>query len=421
MVVKLVQIITEYIGIILCLHTFAKVKKEVNIYNILFGILDIVLVLCMDKYPSISLICKAVLFLLFLVYALCCLEKKLGRALKIWGYMMVIMPSLQLGFYFVIKIILKDRLNDIQVSVIVSVIICILMYGGSERVVKYFITFFRERMKLLLIILFLLSMLYLFGLYMTDEILQAETIFLVVGGIWVVILLLELFITAERERKNKEKELQLYQIHNKSFESAIVTIRQRQHEFDNHINAIRYMQYSIEDDNKLREEQAKYCDNILRQNSLNGLLKMDIEPIIVSALYSKLMLAKDEGIEVKHKVHAVDFRSKIDIVELIEIIGILIDNAVEALRENVSEQRILNVQIIAEDEKHLGIEVANTSRKIQNSEMEKFCKNGYSTKGINRGMGIPRLLAIVKKNQAELVMRNISNDGLNYFSVKVLI
>lgn len=421
MMIRLVQIITEYVGIILCLHTFAKVKKEVNIYNILFCVLDIVLVVSMDKYPSMSLLLKAVLFLMFLLYVLCCLEKKLGRAFKIWGYMMVMIPSLQLGGYFVLKVLFKGRLNDIQVSIIVNLIICIFMYCESDRVVKEGINFLRKRMKLMLIVFFLFSMLYLFGLYMTNGILQAEIIFLVAGGIWAVILLLELFITAENERKNKEKELQLYQIYNKSFESAIVMIRERQHEFDNHINAIKHMQYAIEDVNKFREEQLKYCDNILKQNSLNGLLKMDIEPIVIGALYSKLVMAQNAGIEVKQRVHTVDFRSKIDIAELIEIIGILIDNAVEALQDNIFEPKILNVQIIAENEKYFSIEIANTSRKISNSEIEKFCRNGYSTKGINRGVGIPRLLAIVKKNQAELAMRNISCDGLNYFSVKVLI
>ncbi len=421
MIVRLVQIITEYVGIILCLHTFAKAKKIVNIYNILFGILDILLALCMDKYPFISLVFKVVLFLMFLLYILCCLERKLGRALKIWGCMMLIIPILQLSVYFVIKVILKEWLDDFQVSIITNIVICLLFGVWNKKCLKGVISFFRRRLGIFVVTIFSTAFLYLFTLYKVGGFVPPEVIIGIIGGIWVIILSVVLFFIAENEKKLKEKELQIYQVYNKSFEEAIIAIRQRQHEFDNHINAIKCMQYTIDDAKKLREAQSEYCDFVLRENTLNCLLKVNIEPIIIGVLYSKLMSAQEQNIEVSQEIHAIEYKYKVEIVELIEILGILIDNAVEALLNDNSEYKKLKVKIISEDERRFYIEIANTSEIIHNSDIEKFCKSGYSTKGKNRGMGIPRLLAIAKKNKAEVAMRNVIYEGLNFFSVKVSI
>ncbi|MBQ7943931.1 MAG: GHKL domain-containing protein [Lachnospiraceae bacterium] len=421
MMIKLVQIIAEYIGIILCLHVIAKEKKEINIYNVIVFFLNVIIWLYIDKGTPNSMLLNMVIYFLLFAYTRMCLVKKCFEALKVWGIMMLVIPSLQLSIYFILKMIFKESFDAMQASIITNLIICSFFWLWKDKYYSAIIILLKRHLILILTILFGMSILYLFFLYQRIENVQAEIIFQVVGGIWIVVLLLELFLTTERERKNKEKELQLYQIYNKSFEEAIVAIRQRQHEFDNHINAIKSMQYSIENSDELRQAQCQYCDKILLENSLNRLLKQNIEPIVVGALYSKLTSAQNENIEVNQNVHAINFRDMIDIVELIEILGILIDNAVEELRDKVSEQRVLNVQIIAEDEKHFSIEIANTSRKIPNSEIEKFCRNGYSTKGINRGMGIPRLIAIAKKNKAELSMGNVNYEGINYFRVKVLI
>ncbi len=257
--------------------------------------------------------------------------------------------------------------------------------------------------------------------YESERIVHADIMLQLVSGIWGLLLFVVLVLTAEMERKNKERELRMYQVYYHSFEDAVIAIRQRQHEFNNHINAIKSMQYTIIDTKELIKEQNQYCDSLLRENELNSLLKRDLDPIIISVLYSKFIVAQQAGIEVSQKVHVINFRKRIDIVELVEIIGILIDNAVEALLSEKQFIRKLRVRILSEGDNHFSVEVANSCEALSNNEIEKFCKNGYSTKGTGRGMGLARLIMIAKKNKAEVMMGNMEYKEQNYFSVKVSI
>lgn len=421
MVIRLLQIITEYIGIILCLHTFAKVKKEVNRYNVLFGIVDVIILLYIDKYAPKNMLFMFAVYFLFLIYVKIRLENRWSRAVKTWGCMLVMMPSLQLSIYFLLKSIIKTSMSAMTVSIMVNIFICMFFGLWNEKLISIFIMKVKEKIGIILSICFMIAVLFLFSLYKKNEVLEAEVILLIACGIWGILLFWVLYFTSERERMLKERELQLYKIYNKSFEDTINTIRQRQHEFDNHINAIRCMQYSIDNEVELRKAQSSYCDQILKENAINGLLKIDIDPIIIGVLYSKLMVAQTENIIVQQKIQAINYEKRVELVELIEILGILIDNAIEALKDNNSLQKLLKVQMLVEDEKHFSIEIANSSLKIPNSIIEKFCKNGYSTKGENRGMGLPRVLDIVKKNNADIRMENVSYGGINFFSIKIII
>ena len=77
--------------------------------------------------------------------------------------------------------------------------------------------------------------------------------------LWFEILVLSvLFIfllNEENKTRQKTKELQMYQLYNQAFEETISTIRIRQHEFENHINAIKCMRYSIKNKEKLLSAQ----------------------------------------------------------------------------------------------------------------------------------------------------------------------
>ena len=411
----------EYVGSILCVHAFSNVKKEINVFNVILGVINISVLSYIDRYSNIRNLVLVVLYLTFFIYIKAKLEQSWLNTMKVWGIMMVVIPSLQAGVYIALKLCFKTSLSAINASIVSNILICMLFCFWNERRFSLLISKIRNKLWIIIATLFMMAVLYLFMLYKVDKLVQADKMLQIVGGIWGLIALLVILLTAEIEKKNKERELKIYQVYNESFEDAVLTIRQRQHEFANHINALKDMQYTIHDTKELIEERNRYCDLLLKENELNNLLKRDLEPIIISVLYTKLLAAQNVGIEVSQMVHAIDFKKRLEIVELVEIIGILIDNAVEALAIESQSVKKLRVRILSESDNHFSIEVANSCKVLLQSEIEKFVEIGYSTKGTDRGMGLARLMAIKKRNNAEISMGNMMYDNHNYFSVRMFI
>lgn len=413
--------VTEYIGVMLCLHAFANAKREINVFNVILGVINVGVLSYIDRYSDKKTLVVLLLYFTIFLYVKLKLKQSWFNAVKIWGIMMVLVPSLQLGLYTIMKMCFRSGVSPVVASVISNILMCTLFYFWNE---KFFVTLvmkIRRKLWAMAALIFILSIVYLAMIYKAERLVQAEVMLQTVGVIWGLILFGIIVLIMDVEKKNRERELKIYQVYNKSFEDAIITIRQRQHEFANHINALKNMQYTIHDTKELIAERNRYCDSLLKENELNSLLKRDLEPIIISVLYTKLLAAQNAGIEVSQKVHAIDFKKRIEIVELVEIIGILVDNAVEALMTEQQSVKKLRVRILSETDNHFSIEVANACKVLRQSDIEKFAESGYSTKGIERGMGLARLMAIIKRSNAEISMGNMMYECHNYFSVRVFI
>ena len=226
-------------------------------------------------------------------------------------------------------------------------------------------------------------------------------------------ILFVLWFHAENMSKQNTKELQMYHLYNKAFEETIQMIRIRQHEFENHINAIKCMRYSINNQEELLLAQENYCNDVLRGSHIEKLLKLSMEPALIGFLYAKITTAEERGVHVEYKIEPIDLGETIKIYEMIELIGVLFDNAIEALEKNENRKIVL---MLVNSRDGLMLEIANTSRIYTNNEIEKFCLAGYSTKGERRGIGLARVKEIVKKINAELLIQNQMYDDENYLA-----
>ena len=231
----------------------------------------------------------------------------------------------------------------------------------------------------------------------------------------IVALMLILWINSENEKKHKEEELRTYELYTKTFEDAVTTIRLKQHEFDNHINAIKCMRYTIRNIEELFDEQDKYCERILQDNKYNKLLKLNMSPILVGYLYSKFTTASAYNINITYEIQDINIEH-IAVNDLIEIIGILFDNAIEALREQGDTEMELR---LGKKESKILFSIANISSWKTNSEIEKFFEYGYSTKGEKHGVGLYRVNILLKKYKASIQAENITKDNMNYLCFKV--
>ena len=242
--------------------------------------------------------------------------------------------------------------------------------------------------------------------------------FLVLGVSIGLIILVAIDIGKQKVKtKEMEAELRLHKLYESSFKELIDEISAKQHEFDNHINAIYGQHRMYKTYEELVAAQEKYCGEVVEENHFNKILTKG-NPVILCFLYGKMAEIKRKGIEVIYQVNIGDLECGMPTHKMIELLGNLINNAIEA-----SEKRELKkIRIdMSEEMKEIFLEIANESDKIEAGEIKEFFRRGYSEKGKKRGYGLYNVQRICEEYHAAITCKNENRNGENWFVFKVII
>lgn len=417
MIVRTIEILLEYISIILCLYKIAKIKFRLNYWLIIMFLIEVFLfgLNGMRKIPVEYEFCIVILQFL---YTKLYLKKSWKNALTIYGTMLITVMILQLLCFYILKI-LSINIRNIEYSgILVNIIICVVIWLWKDKYIKFLVgklNIFKQEVITMIFLFILLRIIYLCGHNETVNFEVAIQFFIETIGVGIAS---ALWLSAENEKELKKKEIQMYEMYTKAFEETVMTIRIRQHEFENHINAMKSLNYTIKNSEELALLQEEYCEKVLEGGKINKLLKLNMNPVVIGFLYSKFTNAEEKGISVEFQIHPINIAEKMEIYEFIEMVGILFDNAVEALSH--SEKRMIIFKLIQEKDSVFLLEIANASRIYRNEEFEMFCVNGYSSKGENRGIGLTRVKEIAQRNKAEILIQNANYNSENFISFKVL-
>lgn len=219
------------------------------------------------------------------------------------------------------------------------------------------------------------------------------TVSIVALGVFLMLSLLE---RNRREDfiKHQESELKLYQMYVQPLEELVKDIRARQHEFDNHLNAILNMHLTIDSYEELVKEQTEYGGMLYAEDRRKffPLLRIS-DKVLAGFLYSKIMNAAGAEIEVQVLNYMLLSRAAEN--DIIEVIGTLLDNAVEACS---GEQKKVHLTLDSKDDR-LIFEISNQVERMTLGQMERFFEKGYSTKQGNgqRGLGLYNAKRIVNR------------------------
>ncbi|MFC6169022.1 sensor histidine kinase [Loigolactobacillus jiayinensis] len=130
----------------------------------------------------------------------------------------------------------------------------------------------------------------------------------------------------------------------------------------------------------------------LAQDNLRfaGLEKLRV-PALRSLVYQKLAMARhlhiNAALEVRDVINAVP----VDTVNLVQVLGILFDNALEATQQQ--EQGMFRVAFIRFSATELEVVIQNTLTAAV--PMNKLFQSGYTTKGADHGLGLATVKQIV--------------------------
>lgn len=225
-------------------------------------------------------------------------------------------------------------------------------------------------------------------------------------------------VRSDAERKKVLNEMD--RLYYAAYDELILLIRERQHDMKNHISAILGMIYTTDNYEELVLQQKNYCQDIMKQNAESRLLLSIESPLIAGFIYSKIQEAKQQKIEVEYTVALGKLKAKVSEYELIEMIGILFDNAAEAVISNGEAVKRIILKL-TENDKEIQISLANSSKIFSPNEISKFFQKDYTSKGEGHGIGLKKLKKMVKKQNGEIIVANNKDGAVNYIEFNVIL
>ena len=222
-------------------------------------------------------------------------------------------------------------------------------------------------------------------------------------AVYVVISFYTIFTVSKLETTSTNlEEAQLY---NKTLEILQDNTRAFRHDFANILQGmVGYMDNN--DMEGLKKYYSQLVDDIQTSNNLTTLSpKVVNNPAIYNVLANKYHKADSLGIKIHLEAFLDMNELHIKIYEFTRVLGILMDNAIEASSE--CENKIINVTFRNDNRKHMQLLIIENTYKNKEIDTDKIFEKGYSTKEGNTGLGLWEIRQILKKN-----------NNLNLFTTK---
>ncbi len=203
-------------------------------------------------------------------------------------------------------------------------------------------------------------------------------------------------VKAEEAQKAERKKQQLLEDYIACLENMVEETRIFKHDYKNMLSTMAGFIH----ENRL-EELESYFDQQLKRPAYSKLEEMqawqylkNIHPMeIMGLLFEKILAALGRGIQVRVEISENVDVSYDGIADLIRILGIFIDNAVEA----VEEKKGMICIIIMKMDNRILFQIMNECES-QPDLSKIFCK-GYSTKGEGRGLGLYSARSLMQKHE----------------------
>ncbi len=200
----------------------------------------------------------------------------------------------------------------------------------------------------------------------------------------------------ESTTKNLEEE----RLYNKTLTILYDNIRGFKHDFNNIVQAIG----GYVSTNNMDGLKDYYSDLMADCQKVNNLAILNPElinnPAVYSLLTSKYHKATELGITMNFEVFLDLETLKIKTYDLSRILGILLDNAIEA--SSKCDEKIINITIRKDNKVNRQLFIIENTYSNKNVNTDRIFEKGYTSKteedGKNHGLGLWEVRKILKKN-----------------------
>lgn len=209
-----------------------------------------------------------------------------------------------------------------------------------------------------------------------------------------------LFLFTQKRQQAMMARLQAAEEYVPIIDELVMEVRSRQHEFANKMLAVTSILETAETLEEARISIGAFTENVRLQPHQEQLLTME-HKIVAGFLYAKLRRAEQMGIRVEMDFAVPSYKMPCEEVDLVEVLGILLDNAFEASESGETVTLVFHLV-----DGQIRLEVSNPVSHMTNEQMMQMFDVGYSTKGEKRGFGLHNLKQIAKQYNAKIILKN---------------
>jgi sensor histidine kinase regulating citrate/malate metabolism len=213
-----------------------------------------------------------------------------------------------------------------------------------------------------------------------------------------IILARNMFLLAKNE-----KILEIQNFYIEHLNEMVRVIRTERHDFVNHLQVV----YALMRTGK-GEKAQQYIEELCQHVRITGeMLSVDV-PELSALLLSKEDLAATKKITFKIDINSDLIGLRIKPLDLITVVGNLLDNAFDAVEELPEEKREV-VFKVSQTTKYFIFQTINPGN-LPNELHDNIFQMGFSTKGgSNRGIGLASVKSVVEKNKGRVNVCNIQS------------
>lgn len=322
---------------------------------------------------------------------------------------------------FVFKKDFSQIWNNINVQLLTATIIFFLSYAISKIAKIFFkkvhlsnVKRINTKSNLLLVTCLITPLIALYSFVMVFKNLQqtSNKIIVVLNLLFVISLFIFLILIIYQNNKGLKRELEkqynekeLYQLkeYTNMIEIMSTDLREFKHDY---LNILQTIGEYIESENM--EELKEFYEKDLMPESKRILVKdrsflllqhIKINPL-KSLISSKIIKAQTKNIKIKIEIAEDIDELRIKLIDICRIVGILIDNAIEAAV--LCEDKFIEFAIIKVDTSVTFI--INNSCHEDTPPVFKIYEKGFSIKGPGRGIGLKSVREILDQNYRNVLL-----------------
>lgn len=420
------KVVVELFTYVYCLAELFGEKLKIGIHVVVLSIVNLFIMAGINdfNFPQyLRSLCYITMFLYGLLYY--------GENVKLTlvnCFLAVVMAAfLPLILFFSLSYLFYPKREYVNLYGLLADIggFLLIILCRHKITLKKLSDFCIKKSKLILVVTILILCGFGFEFYqiIDKHMLSAGTYFQIIYFVLILLFFIYEWQKMRIDVERKKAQLEMNRLYYDAYDQLIMLVRERQHDMKNHINAILSMIYIADDFDELKAKQTEYCGYVIEQNEETKLVLTSGNPLIAGFLYSKIREAENCNITVDYKIGIAETETAIPEYELVEMAGILLDNAIEALN-NMSEKETVRKIYFSIKNIEDGIEliVANTSPYYEEDMTARFFESGYSSKGQNRGIGLSKLKHLVQDRKGDFMVYNELHNDMNYltFEIKLL-
>ena len=413
-------LLLEAVSVVYCLHCLYGEKFKLDIFTTSFLAIDMIIMATINYYGLPNAFTMVIYPIIVLYCGIRFGFKMKALIINNILYMAIIggtqlIVSLLFGYIFY-RTQVFDSIKLLTVNCVTLVVIILILPKVRVSNLSEYLQD-KERIYLVSLIISIFIMMFCMISYKKIDLIELYQSILLFSSIAFICILTSQLAKYKLKSTAIETELKMHKLYSDTFDNLIDEIRLKQHEFNDHISTIYSQHYTFKTYDALVKEQKAYCQAVLKENRHNKLLKAGSNPIIIGFLYGKFVEIDKLGIALSYKVSINDLNIGVPVYKIVEILGNLIKNAVEALESAEGEKKLFVMMI--EEKGAFMLEVRNTSAYINYDELGAFFKKGYSKKGKNRGMGLYHVKNICNECSLNIYCDNKKLDDENWLSLVV--